>query len=66
MPNGDPLAVLFGQLSAMHANLVGGLDMGLKNLEPLLPHNVLASFSKGAGYFSAKTPTATLQTRNIF
>ena len=62
----DPLTAIFGQLSAMHSNFIGGLNMAVKNLEPMLPHNVLASFGKGAGYFSAKTPTATLQARNIF
>jgi hypothetical protein len=62
----DPLADVFGQLSAMHSNFIGGLNMAVKNFEPLLPHNVLASFGKGAGYFSAKTPTTTLNARNIF
>ena len=62
----DPLEAIFGQLSVMHSNFVGGIEMAVKNFEPLLPHNVLASFGKGAGYFSAKTPTSVLQSRNIF
>jgi len=66
MPGEDPITAVFSQLSSMHSNFVGGLNMAVKNFEPLLPHNVLASFSRGAGYFSAKTPTATLNVRNIF
>ena len=73
----DPLAAIIGQLS-VGLNEVGGnfgkmsqsvmsmMGDGMKGAEAMAPHAVLASLFKGTGYFTAKTPTSTLQTRNIF
>lgn len=73
----DPLAMIVGQLSVgmnelggnfskMNQSVMGMMGEGIKGIEAVAPHNVLASLFKGTGYFTAKTPTSTLQTRNIF
>ena len=73
----DPLAAIIGQLSVglnevganfskAHQSVMSMMGEGIKGAEAMAPHAVLASLFKGTGYFTAKTPTSTLQTRNIF
>ena len=73
----DPLAAILGQVAgqmnvmtqnffSMGENAMRGLSGGVDGLMAFAPHTVLVNLTKGAGYYSAKTPTQTLQARNIF
>lgn len=73
----DPLASLMAQMATgvgpMDKNFQSMAQMpikllsdGLEFMNTLAPHNVLATFAKGSGTFSAVMPTAQLQKMNIF
>jgi hypothetical protein len=73
----DPLAAIVGQFASqmtvlnqnvlsMSENMLKGLNSGVDGLMAFAPHTVLANLTKGSGYFTAKTPTSTLQQQNFF
>lgn len=73
----DPLAAIVGQFASqmtvlnqnvlsMSENMLKGLNAGTDGLMAFAPHTILANLTKGSGYFTAKTPTSTLQQQNIF
>jgi hypothetical protein len=63
---GTAFAALNQQLTDLGANFTRACTQTFATMNAAAPHNVLASMGGGAGTFSAKIPTSTLNRQNIF